>query len=124
MPKIHAHFGKMYNASKTMAALKEMGVGNVYVDLAGTFDYEYSAELDAAGAFDAPGLSALVLTAGGRLVDVENAPHKTAVGGMACVDGCRDVSARLSVKFDDADSEKVSKVIRDNGGRIFKSFIE
>lgn len=124
MPKMHAHFDNMYNANKTQAALKEMGVGNVYIDLAGTFDYEYSTELSAADISDAPSLSALVLTSGGRLVDTGGTPHGTAVSGMACIEGCRDVSARLSVKFDDADSEKVSRVIRDNGGRIFKSFIE
>ena len=124
MSKMHAHFDNLFNASKTLTALKEMGVGNAYVDLAGTFDYEYSTELNAAGTSDAPSLSALVLTSGGRLVDMEKAPHNTAVSGMACVEGCRDVSARLSVKFEEEDSERVSKVIRDNGGRIFKSFME
>ena len=124
MSKMHAHFDNMYNAGKTLAALKKMGIGNVYIDLAGAFDYEYSTELNTADTSDAPNLSALVLTSGGRLVDIDKAPHSTAVSGMACVEGCGDVSARLSVKIEDIDSERVSKVIRDNGGRIFKSFIE
>lgn len=127
MPKLHAHFDSMYNARKTLTVLKEMGFENAYVDLAGTFDYEYSAEVNIAGTAGAPSLSALVLTSGGRLSDIDKAPlaaAATAVSGMACVEDCRDVSARLTVKFDGEDSETVSKAITANGGRIFKSFME
>lgn len=127
MAELHAHFDNMYNARKTLGILKEMGFGKIYVDLAGTFDYEYSAEINAAGTAGAPGMSALVLTSGGRLTDPDKAPliaASTAVSGMACVDNCRDVSARLSVKFDEDESERISKVIKENGGRIFKSFME
>ena len=124
MSKINAHFDSMVNARKAMAALKEMGENNVYVDLAGTFDYEYSMELSASGTPQAAILSALVLTSGGRIADDQKPPLGTAISGMGCVEDCRDVSARLSVRSDGRDPEKISKVITDNGGRIFKSFME
>lgn len=127
MPKLYAHFDSMYNARKTLAELKGAGCPNAWVDLAGAFDYEYSAEMNIAGTSGAPSLSALVLTSGGRPADIEKAPllaAATAVSGMACVEDCRDISAGLCVKFDDGTYEKVSKLIENNGGRIFKTFVE
>lgn len=127
MLKLNAHFDNMYNARKALAALREIGCENAYVDLAGALDYEYSAEINIAGAGSAPSLSALVLTSGGRIADVEKAPlvaAATAVSGMSCVEDCRDVSAMLYARIDQKDSEKVSEAIRENGGRIFKSFME
>lgn len=114
MSKLYAHFDSMYNAKKTLSELREAGCSNVYVDLPGAFDYEYSSEIN-------------VLTSGGRAVETEKAPllaAATAVSGMACVEDCRDISAGLFVKFDDEKYEKVSKVIENNGGRIFKTFVE
>jgi serine kinase of HPr protein (carbohydrate metabolism regulator) len=127
MPKLHAHFDNMLNARKALSELKEAGMSNACIDLAGVFDYEYSAEINVAGSQEAPSLSALVLTSGGNLTEIAKAPliaAANAVSGMACVEDCRDISARLSVKLDDREYEKVSELIEKNGGRILKNFME
>lgn len=117
----------MYNAQKTLGELREMGLTKACADLAGAFDYEYSAEISTTDTSDAPALSALVLSSGHRLTEIEKPPliaAANAVSGMGCVEDCQDISARLSVEFDEKERKKVSEIIEKNEGRIFKSFIE
>jgi hypothetical protein len=127
MPKLHAHFENMFEARKALQALNKSGYTNVHLDLAGSFDYEYSNEISTAGTEGSTNLSGLVVKSGGNLLDPARTPSAAAnpsYCGAESEECTRNISTRLCVNADEAEKEKISNIIKENGGRIFTTFIE
>lgn len=121
MQEIHAFFESMSNARKVQKLLIDSGYNSSYLDLASSFDYEFSTEINTAGTESAPNLSTLILRSGGHFFDMEKAPLISAgnsISGKSCMEDCRDISARLSIKLDGTDTEQAKNIISENGGRI------
>jgi hypothetical protein len=121
MQEIHAYFESMSNARNVQKILNASGHTKVHLDLAGSFDYEFSSEMNVAGIDSTPGLSTLVMKSGGRFFDMEMASLIAAgnsISGPGCNEDCRDISTRLSIKLEDKDAIEVENLIKENGGRI------
>jgi hypothetical protein len=119
--KIHAYFDSMSDASKALKALIEKGYTGAHLDMSGIHDYEYSKELSVDDLGNNSGMSALVVKYGGNLLESNEVPIH--VGGTS-MDDCRFICTKLIVNTDDSKKNDIEKIISDNEGRIFPSFIE
>ena len=119
--KIHAYFDNMCDASKALKALKEKGYKRAHLDMSGIHDYEYSRELSADTLGNNQGMSAIVARYGGNLLDTDNVPIH--IGGTS-IDDCRLICTRLIVNSEDFEKNEIEKIIAENEGRIFPTFIE
>lgn len=127
MPKLHAHFENMCEARNTLKALNNMGFANVHLDMAGAFDYEFSDEANIPDAQSALSLSALIMKNGDSLHDTKKAPliaANPAAGSTCPIETGRAISTRLCVKVENEAIEDVCSIIKQNGGRIFTTYIE
>ena len=127
MPGIHAYFENMSDARKALDLILQSGQSKAHLDLAGAYDYEYSAEINAAGTENAPSLSALVTRSGGYLLDPVKAPliaAGTAVSGMGHIKDSGLICTKLVAIADEEKKKEIEDIIKENGGRIFSTFIE
>lgn len=127
MPRIHAHFENMSLARKALEAILQLGNTKAHLDLTGVYDYEYSAEINIAGTESAPSLSALVARGGGYQLDPEKAPliaAGTAISGLAHTRDSDLICTKLVANAGDEKKNEIENIIKENGGRIFPTFIE
>ncbi len=126
MPRINAYFENMHEAKKALKAMMEAGFSKVYLDMSGAYDYEYSVEI-AGDATDVSCLPPLVTRSGGGMLKPNSSSlvdAATAVSGLAHTGDSRSVCTKLIAAVEDDKKEAATDIIKENGGRIFPTFIE
>ena len=126
MPGIHAYFENMHEARKALKAMMEAGFSTVYLDMSGAYDYEYSVEI-AGSATAVSCLPSLVTRSGGCMLKPNSSSlvdAATAVSSLAHTGDSRSICTKLIARVDDDKKETAASIIKQNGGRIFPTFIE
>ena len=126
MPRIHAYFENIYEARKAFKSMVEAGLTRVYLDMSGAYDYEYSVEI-AGGSQDVFCLPSLVTKSGGCLLDPYSSSlvaAGTAISGLAHTGDSKLIRTKMVAITDDVRKETAEGIIKENGGRIFPTFIE